>query len=103
MIKELENLLYEERLKELGFFGLQKFQEEPHHSFPVLEGDCKEDGGFLFTRGNKYKLHGQRLNLDISNKLFCSENSQSLEQFPWGCGRVPVAGGFQDEMGQCAR
>jgi len=49
MIKGLENLSYEERLKELGLSSLEKAQVGPHHSIPVLKGRLQ--------RGQRLSLH----------------------------------------------
>jgi len=38
MIRELKHLSCEERLRELGFFILEKALGRPHYSFPALEG-----------------------------------------------------------------
>ena len=66
MIKGLENLPYEERVKELGVFSLEirRLIGDLITVFQCLKGSYKEDGDSLFTRshmektrGNGYKWH----------------------------------------------
>ena len=112
IIKGLENLLYKERLKELGLFSLEKRKVwgRPHHSFPVLKGQLqREDGSSLFTRshvekirGNGYKLHWKRFHIAEEGNFY-SENNHSLERPPQEHGRVLISGGFQGVIGQGAR
>jgi len=78
--------------------------------FQYLQGGYKENGGSLFTRshkaktkGNGYKLHQERLHLDIRNKFFTVRINKHLEEPPQGRGRVPIIGGFQDAIGQGTR
>lgn len=65
MIKGLDNLFYEERLKELGHFSLEKkrLRADLIKVSQYLKGSYKEDRGSVFTtchmertRGNDYKL-----------------------------------------------
>lgn len=51
------------------------------------------------TSDNEYKLHQERLSLDLGKKFY-SENNQLLEQPPQGCGGIPITGIFQDEVGK---
>ncbi|PKU46063.1 hypothetical protein llap_3632 [Limosa lapponica baueri] len=81
MIKGLENLSYEDRLRELGLFSQEKrqFQEEDIiAAFQYLKGASRKDGEGLFTRacservrGDDFKMKEGRFRLDIRNK-FCT-------------------------------
>ncbi|KFU84556.1 hypothetical protein M959_02710, partial [Chaetura pelagica] len=79
MIRGLEQLSYENRLRELGLFSLKKrrLQRNPIATFQYLKGVCKKVGEDLFTRacndrtrGNGFKLEKGRFKLDIRKKLF---------------------------------
>ncbi|GAB0181401.1 mitochondrial enolase superfamily member 1 [Grus japonensis] len=52
MIRGLEHLSCEERLRELGLFSLEKtrLQEHVTATFQYLKGACKKDGDKLFSR-----------------------------------------------------
>ena len=74
MVRGLEYLSYEKRLRELGLFRLEKALGGPHCGLPVLEG---EEGEWLFTRvdsdrtrGNGFKLRQGRFRVDIRRKFF---------------------------------
>jgi len=78
MIQEMEHLSYEERLRELGLFSLEKsrLQGDLVAAFQYLKGAYKKDGDRIFsraccnrTRGNGFKLK-DRLRLDIRRKYF---------------------------------
>ncbi|GAB0178093.1 hypothetical protein GRJ2_000274600 [Grus japonensis] len=79
LIRGLEHLSYEDRLRELGLFSLEKrrLQEYLIAGLPVSEGAYRKAGEGLFirecsnrTRGNGFKLKEGRFRLDIRKKFF---------------------------------
>ena len=74
MIRGLEHLPYEDRLRELGLFSLEKRRlwGDLVAAFPYLKGAYKQEGSQLFeradnsrTRGNGLKLKEGKLRLDV--------------------------------------
>jgi len=79
MIRGLEHLSYEDRLRELGLFSLGKriLWGDLTAAFQYLKGAYRKDGEGLFTRmcsdrtrGNDSKLKEGRFRLDIRKKFF---------------------------------
>ena len=91
MIRGLEDLPYEDRLRELGLFSLTKKRlwGELIVAFHYLKRACRKAGDGLFIRacsdtkrGNGFKLKEGRFRLDMRKKFFSVRVMRNQNRLP---------------------
>jgi len=108
MIRGLEYLSYEDRLRELGLFSLEKrrLRGDLTAAFQYLKGAYRKDGEGLYTsvcsdstRGNGCKLKEGRFGLDIRKKFFTMRVLKHWNRLPLESVAAPSLEVFKGQVG----
>jgi len=107
MMRGLEHLSYEGRLRELGLFSLEKtrLRGDLRNVYKYLQGGCQEDGARLFpvvpsdrTRGNGHKVEQRKLQLNMRKNFLSLRVTEPWPRLPREAVESPSLEIFQPRL-----
>jgi len=111
MMRGLEHLPYNERLKELSLFRWKnrRLRGDLINVYKFLNGGCQEDGARLFSvvprdtiRGNGHKLKHRNIHVNMRKNFFTLRVMEHWNRLPREVCGFSFSGDIQDTPGQGA-
>jgi len=91
MMRGLEHLSFEERLRELGLLSLKKrrLRGDVINAYKYLKGECQKDGARLFSvfpsdskRGNGHNLKHRKFRLNMGKNFLTLSVTEPWNRLP---------------------
>jgi len=98
MMRALEHLCYEKRLRELGLFSVKRrrLRGDLLYAHKYLKDGCQEDGAILLsvvpsdrTRGNRHKQKHRKFRLNMRKNFFTLRMTEPWNRLPRGVVESP--------------